>query len=316
MESTKLPLIILGGRDRAGTTLPEAGRDKHVLRGYKAVDLSIAGRPLIRVLLDRLRGCGRFDPICIAGPREIYEPVVSGVRLIDTDGSFGENIRRSVEAIGAELPGQPLAFTSCDILPKTEELEAVLADYERHRPLDFWVLTVRAPVDPALMGESAWKPKYGVQPEGEDDPVELMPGHLVIAEPETLRLRLLYTVFDTIYRTRNRSLAYRRTVMVRTLTWTLIGHDLRRILSWRLPTYTWSLVGNGLAIVARLMAGNLQQRELETRLHRAVAREEHRKAHPERRGRFAIVAGLSFAKDIDTEEEAHEIARLAAGAAP
>ncbi|MEE8523232.1 MAG: hypothetical protein V3T72_04815 [Thermoanaerobaculia bacterium] len=312
MESTKIPLIILGGRDRAGTQLPEAGRGKHVLRGYKAIDLRIAGRPLINILLDRLRACDRFDPIYVAGPRDIYEPVVTGVRFIDTDGTFGGNIRVSLEAVGAELPVQPIAFISCDILPKAEELERALDDYERHRPLDFWALTIRAPVDPHLLGESAWKPKYDIQPEGEDQAVGVMPGHLAIVEPESLRLRLLYIVFDAIYRTRNRPLAYRRAAMGRTLVLTLIGNDLRRILKWRWPTYTWSLASNGLAIVARLMAGNLKQRELETRLHRAVARERHRKAHPERRGRFAILDGLSLAKDIDTEEEAREIARVTA----
>lgn len=310
--STKIPLIILGGRDRAGTQLPEAGRDKHVLRGYKAIDLRIAGRPLINILLDRLRACDRFDPIYLAGPRKIYEPVVSDVRFIDTDGTFGDNIRVSQETVSAELPNQPIAFISCDILPKAEELERALDDYERHRPLDYWALTIRAPVDPRLMGESAWKPKYGIQPEGEDKTVGVMPGHLAIVEPASLRLRLLYVVFETIYRTRNRPLAYRRAVMFRTLMLTLIGSDVRRILSWRRPTYTWSLVSNGLAIVARLMAGNIKQKELETRLHRAVAREGHRRAHPESRGRFAILDGLSLAKDIDTEEEAREIARVAA----
>ncbi len=313
MDSKPLPLIILGGRDRAGTRLPEAGRDKHVLRGYKALDLRIGDRPLICVLLERLRASGRFGPIYLAGPRNLYEPVVSGVHLVDTDGGFGDNIRAGLEAATAERADQPIAFITGDILPKAEELEQALADYDRNQPLDFWVLTIRAPVDPGMMGESAWKPKYGICPEGEDEPVGVMPGHLAVVEPTHLRLRLLYIVFDTIYRTRNRSLAYRRAVMTRTLMLTLIGNDLRRVLKWRWPNYTWSLVVNGLAIVARLMAGNIKQRELETRLHRAVARERHRKANPDSRGRFAILEGLSLARDIDTEEEAREIARVAAG---
>ena len=55
MERETLPMIILGGRDRGTTVLPEEGRNKHLLRGYKAVDLEIGGRPLILILIERLR---------------------------------------------------------------------------------------------------------------------------------------------------------------------------------------------------------------------------------------------------------------------
>ena len=48
------PLIILGGRDRRGSRLPEAGQGKHPLRGYKGVDLEIGGRALISILIERL----------------------------------------------------------------------------------------------------------------------------------------------------------------------------------------------------------------------------------------------------------------------
>ena len=67
-----VPAIVLGGSDQRATALPDAGRDKHPLTGYKGAAIRVGGRPLIAVLLDRMRACGRFDPIWVAGPERVY----------------------------------------------------------------------------------------------------------------------------------------------------------------------------------------------------------------------------------------------------
>ncbi len=324
MERETLPLIILGGRDRGTTVLPEAGRNKHLLRGYKAIDLEIAGRPLILTLIERLRACGLFDPIFIAGPRAVYEPVVGGrpvegrpaegVRIIDTDGTFGGNLKASVEAVRAEFPSRPLAVTTCDILPDPEELRRAVDDFEGHRPVDFWMSFI--PLSESLdgLGESAWKPKYGVVPEGGDRPVNILPGHLLMVDPSVLRLPLIYRVFEVAYRTRNRPVAPRFLIMVRTFLSTLVWMDVKRIFSFRRPNITWMLISNGLAVTRKLKAGAIDQDELVERVSRLWVRQQHRRRHPERRGRLVILDSLSLAKDIDTEEEAREVARAAEAA--
>jgi hypothetical protein len=310
MERETLPLIILGGRDRGTTVLPEAGRNKHLLRGYKAVDLEIGGRPLILTLVERLRACGLFEPMVIAGPRAVYEPVVEGVRVLDTDSTFGGNLKASVEALRAEFPSRLLAVTTCDILPDPAELARAIDDFERHRPRDFWMPLIRSPERLDRLGESAWKPKYAVVPEGEDRPVNTLPGHLIIVDPAVLRLSLIYRVFEVAYRTRNRPIAYRFSLMVRTFFSTLVWGDLRRLFSLRRPHLTWTMISNGYAITRRFRGGGgIPQAELEERVSRLWVRHRHRRRHPERRGRVPILDTLSLAKDIDTEEEAREAAR-------
>ena len=306
-----LPLIILGGRDRGTTVLPEAGRDKHVLRGYKAVDIEISGRPLISILIERLSAVGLFEPIFIAGPRAVYEPVVEGVRIIDTDGTFGDNLRASVEAVRAEFPSRLLAVTTCDILPDPEELRQARDDFERHRPREFWMPQIRVPEVYDRLGESAWKPKYRIQPDGETEPASCLPGHLMIVDPAVLRLDLIYRTFGAAYRTRNRPIAYRFAVLVRTFLSTLVWGDVKRLFSGRRPELTWTLVWNGYRITRKLQSGFITQAELEERVSRLWVDSHLRRRHPERRGRLWVCRALSLAKDIDTEEEAREIARAA-----
>ncbi len=320
MSRETLPLIILGGRDRGTTVLPEAGRSKHLLRGYKAVDLEIGGRPLILTLIERLRACGLFDPIFIAGPRSVYEPLIEGrpaegrVRLIDTDTTFGGNLEASVEAVRSEFPSRPLAVTTCDILPDPDELRQAIEDFERHRPIDFWMPFIPLPESLECLGESAWKPKYGVVPEGGDRPVSILPGHLLIVDPSVLRLKLIYRTFEVAYRTRNLPVAYRFSVLVRTFLSTLVWEDVKRLFTLRWPNITWLLVWNGLMITKRLRDGAVSQEEVAERVSRLWVLQEHRRAHPERLGRMVIVDSLSLAKDIDTEEEAREVARAAEAA--
>jgi len=278
--------------------------------GYKAVDLRIHGRPLIDLLVERLRASGGFDPIFIAGPSRVYGPACPDLEVIDTDSSFGGNIRAAIEFIQEKTPRARIAFTTCDILPRVEELKSLLSDFHHHRPLDFWMPHIRVPEDPAELGESQWKPRYRLVAEGASEAVETLPGHLVIVDPRALRLDLLYKLFQLSYRTRNRSVAYRRAVIGRKVMGTLLMADLKRMTRFRMPEITWDVVRNGLAIAHGLRSGNMNAETLARRAGRVYVTRRHRRNYPERQGRMPVLRGLSLAKDIDTEEEARELEQI------
>lgn len=305
----KLPLLILGGRDRRGTVLPEEGQDKEPLKGYKGADLRIGGRPLVEVALERWRAAEVFDPIYIAGPARVYEPLGLDARIIDTDGELGDNLRAGNDRIEADCGVCQLAVTTCDILPDSAELAAAVEDLYRHQPVDFWMPLCPVP-DPALLGASAWKPKYWVRsPEPPyTQPVPILPGHLMIGTPAILRLRFLYQLFDELYRTRNRPIAYRRMVLTRSLLGSLLKEDLRHLFSLRLPYITFGVVYNVLMLVSKIAAGAVSTTDFEDHLRKAFLRRQHRRDFPERRGRVVLMPCLSLAKDIDTLEEAREMA--------
>lgn len=298
-----MPLLILAGRDRAAG---ERRGGSRLLRGYKGVDIQIEGRPLIAVLIDRFRATGRFDEIFVAGPAAVYRPLGLDAHLLDADGGFGDNLRAGTEPIVERRAPQELALTTCDILPDPGELAVALEDLAAHRPCDFWMPQYR--VDPAQLGSSAYKPRYSMIPPGARRAVPTLPGHLVVANPLALRRELVYRVFDLAYQTRNRSLALRRAVIVRKTLGLLLSTDLRLLLSGRLPTVTWSMLVNGLIVGSKLKSGAVTTGELEERLRKVWVTRRHRRSHPQRRGRVVVLEGSSLARDVDTEEEARELA--------
>lgn len=307
MSTPGLPLVLLAGRDRRGAPLPESGRGLHPLRGYKAVDLDVAGRPLIARLLEVLRASGAFGPIFVAGPAHV-SAALDGVEPIDTDRDFGGNIRAAIEEIRRRGIAGQTAFMTSDVLPDPGELAAALDDLERHQPCDFWIVECRVR-DAGALGASAWKPKYLIRPEGEGEPVGTLPGHLIVADPGILRLGILYRAFELAYRTRNRPTGYRRRVIVRGILRTLLAADLKRLVTLRRPGVTRDMLWDSLVLVRKLVTTGCDQREMEDRLRRIWVRADHRRRHPERRGRVMIHDGLTLGRDIDTEEEAAEISR-------
>lgn len=310
MSERKIPLVILGGGGRQPAELPPGAEGRHVLTGYKAMDLVILGRPLILHLADRLAAVEAFEPIFLAGPARIYDGVCPQLSLIDTDGSFGQNIAAAIAGVRRRVKEGPVAFTTCDVLPKAEEVHVLLEDYFRHAPLDFWMPQIRVPADDSLLGESRWKPRYRLVPDGEAEAVDTLPGHLVIADLEALRLPLIYRIFQLSYETRNRSVAYRKAVIARRLMAWLWAEDFRRILRARWPGLTWDVIVNGLAVARGLPSGTMSARDLALRVGRAYVARRHRRSHPRSRGRMPVLPGLSLAKDIDTEEEAREMEQI------
>ena len=304
-----LPLIILAGGDAKPSELPEAGAQLHPLEGPKGLALEVQGRPIIDVLIDRLQESGYFAPIFIAGPARMYGPERSGCRVIDTDSTFGGNIQAAVEEVMAECPGQSIAVTTCDILPEQDELHRLMEDYYHHAPLDFWFPAILAPEEEEKLGASAWKPKYRIAPLPGQPPRKLLPGHLIVVDPEAVRRPLVYRTFDLAYQTRNRPILDRTGLIVRHLFGGLVLQDLKLLFTLRLPTMTYTVIGNGVRLALHLRQGIVTPEELAERLRRIFVRYQHRRQYPERHGRLPLKHGLSLAKDIDTVEEAEEISQ-------
>jgi len=304
-----VPLIILAGSDPEPAALPEAGANLHPLKGAKGMDLRIGGRPIIDLLLDRVKESGCFEPIYIAGPVRVYGESRNGARVIDTDSTFGKNIEASVMAVAPESPDGVVAVTTCDILPEGDELRRLMEDYYEHAPLDFWAPLILAPERQAEMGASAWKPKYRIQPTPDAEPAILLPGHLVMADTNAVRLPLVFRIFDLAYRSRNRGVLYRLGLIVTHIFLGLVVQDIKRILTFRLPDLTATVITNGVMMGFHLKDGVVTSEEMAERLRRIFVSYKHRKRYPNRKGRLPLMHALSMARDIDTEEEALEIAR-------
>ncbi len=307
-----LPLVILAGSDRKPAQLPERGADKHPLRGPKGLQIVIGGEPLIDRLIRLLNELGYFDPIFIVGPRSSYGEAREGAEVIDSDGSFGENVRAAVEVVEARCPGRPAAVTVCDILPKPGEMRELMDDYYAHEPLDFWFPMILAP-ERKRLGASDWKPQYRMAPDEHSEPEAILPGHLTVVDPASLRQGFIYRSFDLAYKSRNRSLTYRFFYIVAHLLLYLLGKDLRQLLRLRPPVITATIVYQAAVIVAKMRRNTMTSEELARRWRLIFVRTAHRKKYPDRRGRLPLMSGLSFAKDMDTQEEAEEVAREYAG---
>ena len=302
-----LPLAVLAGSDPEPSVLPESGAGLHPLRGSKSIYLEIDGRPLIDVLIERLKESGCFDPIFIAGPVREFGQSRGPVKVIDTDGTFGDNMKAAMEHMVVECPGQDLAISTCDILPDVEELHELMDDYYQHSPLDCWFPLILTPERTQQLGASAWKPKYRIPPRPGAEPVSFLPGHLIVVAPEAFRRWLIYRSFDLAYRTRNRPILLRLGTITSHLMAGLMWKDFKKLLRFQAPTLTYSVIYNGIMLGLGLRRGTISPEAMSDRLRPIYARSEHRRRYPDRVARFPLMKALSLAKDIDTEEEAREI---------
>ena len=302
-----LPLVVLAGSDERPAALPE-GSGKHAIQGKKGVEVQVEGRPLIDHVLERMLGSGHFDPAYIAGPRAVYGDRRGGAEVIDTDRSLGENLQTVIEAMVERHPGEPVAFTTYDIIPDPDELDGLMEDYRQHAPMDYWYPLVLAREED--LGESAWKPKYRLRAEPGEPARVVLPCHLIVMEPGVFRLPLVYKVLDLLYRSRNRSVLYRLLYGMSRMVGFFLARDLRHLAALRPPVVTLPILFQGTRLALRLRRGVMTTQELADRIRAILVRWKHRKAHPERRARIPLVDALSFAKDIDTFEEAEEQRRL------
>ncbi len=304
--NSPIPILILGGSDPRPASLPDAGSDKHVLSGYKGRDLSIHGRPMIQMLAERLKESGGFDPIYVAGPEEIYRGF-RDLRIVDTAGSLGKNLRTGLERLRIAHPGSYLGITTCDILPEPDCLRTFLHQSRTHMPFDVFFPLIRIPENRELLGASSWKPTYKVVPEEGREAVAILPGHLLVVNPEAFRLRFTYRLMQIAYRTRNRPIQVRRKEMIRDTFKDLLFEDVRHIFGMRVPRLTWTVISNGLKVARDLKNGTITTARLENSIRRIFIRYRHQKEVPDRRVHLPVMDALSLAKDIDTVEEAREM---------
>jgi hypothetical protein len=299
----KIPIIILAGSDGRPSELPAGVGAGKSLSGLKGADIMIDGVPLVSNVVRRIRASRSFGPIYIAGPARVYRSICPDVELIDTNVDFGTNIDRSLRTVQARQPGDPVAFITCDILPSAETLDAMAENFRNAAPCDLWFPVVRVPEDPTQLGVSAWKPRYRLVPTQGQPAVEMLGGHLVIVDPPALRLEFLRRLFRHAYATRNRNLAYRRSVVLLNMIGSVIAEDFRRLLSGRRPDVTWTAVRAGVLGVRKVGRGRLTVAQLEHVLSDLlIQRDRVRKSGC--RVHVAVVDHLSLALDIDTEEEA------------
>ncbi|NIM01004.1 MAG: hypothetical protein GTN89_08885 [Acidobacteria bacterium] len=299
----KIPIIILAGSDGRPGQLPEGVDEVHSLSGLKGADLRIDGIPLVNNVIQRIRASESFGPVYLAGPARVYRSICPEVDLVDTNADFGTNIDRSLRSVQARHPGEPVAFITCDILPEAETLDAMAADFRRAAPCDLWYSLVRVPPDPRELGASAWKPRYFVRPARGQKAVEVLGGHLVIVDPPALRLDFVRRLFSHVYATRNRTLAYRRSMVLFRMIGSLLVEDCRRLLTLRWPDITWVTVRAGVHGASRLGRGRITLTQLERVLSDLLIRRD-RTRKTGCRVRVPLVDQLSLALDIDTEEEA------------
>ncbi len=146
---------------------------------------------------------------------------------------------------------------TCDVVPEVLTLQRLLALYAEQAPCDLWAPMVRVQQDDRHLGASAWKPRYRIVPKIGQPPVEALPGHLIVVDPEALSLDLVYKVFQIAYATRNRPIDQRRNVMVQRLVLGLLAADLRSLLSFRPPTLAWTLIRAGVAAAGELRRGTI-----------------------------------------------------------
>jgi hypothetical protein len=305
METPVIPIVVLAGSDRRAVDLPDSGRDRHALTGYKSVEVTIGHEPLIRRVTRNLELSGCFSPVYVAGPARIHRDRVGDARLIDTDGTFGENIRHAIEHVRPLHPATPVAVTVCDVVPDPRGLQALARAWADSMPCDLWFPVVRAGSRERL-GTSDWKPTYGIVERSGEPATRVLPGHLVVADLGALRLKFLYRLLDLGYLTRNRSIDERRSVMVRGLLRDMLKQDLLKMIRLRPPTMTWSVLRASIPASDLLRKGEITQRRLEDTLRRIFVKRRHRRRFPDRRVRVPIVDALFLARDIDTVEEAKE----------
>lgn len=296
-----VPVTILGGSDGRPGHLPEDRGDLHPLGTYKGTAIRVRGRPLIALLIDRLKQVRGFGPVTIAGPARLYGSLKTSARIVDTDGTVGENAGAAFEEHRRQ-GGGPLALLSCDVLPSVRDLKALHAAWVEGGPAALFFPLVPVPEDPAALGVSGYKPSYWVSTGPDHPPVSILPGHLGICRPDLLRLPLLSRMFEAAYATRNTSVNKRRFVMLLKILKHLVGQDLRSLTRLRAPTLTAGVFLSGLDLSRRLNAGDLQQRGLEGHIRRVFCKRDS-----ELGVRLPLIDCLSLAADIDTEEEAQAL---------
>jgi hypothetical protein len=309
----KLPILILAGSDqRPGPVGP--GLDATaMLSGYKGACSLPSGKCLAAELVDRLRRSGRFDDPILFGPRSVYDSLVD-CEVVDTEGSLAVTLSRVLDLLRERYDaGQPIAVTTCDILPTVDEFTDLLeAGYDPQQDCHFWWQIIAA--EPEELGASEWKPRYALQPTAGGPLQTVYPGHLVILRPEALRLELLNRLLVMAYRYRNRPLRKRFLPMLFRGLGLLMRQDLENLGRLQLPILTCSIPWHILRAYCGIRNKTLSLADFERHLARTVVHRRFRTGP--KPFAITITRSLSFAKDIDTLAELQEVMAAQAADTP
>ncbi|MEW6742459.1 MAG: hypothetical protein AB1486_06845 [Planctomycetota bacterium] len=315
MNKAGIPIVILAGSDRRPAAVPRGAESYHFLVGYKGARVHLQGQPLVRLLEQRLRQSAILGDVYLAGPRAVFEGLVD-CAIIDTDRDIGRNIRATVDYLRERHgPETPIAFIASDILPETQEIDALVRDLmvppapsvgpplPAQIPFFAWAM-----VHPeGALGASSWKPQYGIRPARDQPPLPFLPAHLAIIRPRYLRMRLLYRILQLAYEVRNRDFGHRRRVILTKLLWMLVRRDVANLFSLRAPTLTTTVLRHGLATISRWRKGVLDIEGLARGIAAVIVSRRLYRSCGAAAVRILVTPYLSFAKDLDTREEVTEL---------
>ncbi|MEZ6053909.1 MAG: hypothetical protein R3C02_21370 [Planctomycetaceae bacterium] len=308
--SGRIPIIILGGSDSRPGPVPEDVEHSRMLRGFKGAIALPNGRCLAQELVERIRGTDRFQDPVIVGPRRVYDGILD-CRIVDVEGNLAETLRAvRTEVLSYPDLSQPVAFIACDILPTTDDFQQLLETcYSPNSQCSLWGQLVA--VESIDMGASAWKPAYQFLPSEGHSPRTMYPGHLVIARPAALRIRLMNHLLQLAYRHRNVRLLRRPIPMFFKGMGQLIAEDSRNLLRGQLPVLSVSIPWHCLSAFLRFHQGRLSVPEFSRHVMKVFL---HRDVHHMQPPAvvFSVTQLCAFAKDIDTTDELAEVSESVA----
>jgi hypothetical protein len=302
----RLPIIVLGNSDAHPGASPDGVPREELLSGPKGTILLRSGRCLVAELIERIRHSQRFEDPLLLGPRDWYVGKVD-CEIQHVEGSLIHTLQQLTRTVQERWAAdQPIAVTSCDILPTPQDLQTLVdIDYAPHVEAIFWWQMIQA--EPDQMGAGAWKPGYLLPNQVGGAPQRLYPGHVVIARTGGLRFDLMNRLLELAYHYRNRRLKDRYLGILCGAMQTLVGHDLRELCRFHWPSLTLSIPYYGLRGYHRYRHGRATLADVELFLSRAFV---HRGWQGMAHGRPVVIAVsqcLAFAKDIDVLAELAEL---------
>lgn len=301
----RIPIYILGGSDSKPGPVPKDMDHSRMLRGFKGAIEIASGRCLVQEFVDRIRCTNRFEDPVLFGPSHVYGGLVD-CPIVDVEGTLADTLTavRNEMRKKSDLM-QPIAITSCDILPSIEEIHELMETcYAPHSNTCFWGQLVTVEAD--AMGESSWKPAYRFPSEDGSESHTMYPGHLVIVRPAAIRLRLMIHLLQLAYRHRNLRLRSRPVPMILKGIWRLIGEDCRNLARGQWPVLSLAIPWNCFTAFWRFQRKSLSVSRFSKTVARIfLHRDYHRAQSPS--VVFSTTGIQSFAKDIDTEDELAEL---------
>ncbi len=301
----RLPILILASSDPQPGPAPTELTQDDMLSGFKAVYRLPSGIPLISELINRLHKSERFEPPILIGPRRVYEGIVD-CEIVDVEGSLATTLTHTYKFIRRRFHRlDPVAITTCDILPTSEEIRLLLeTNYDPNADAQFWWQLVNT--TPDLLNASSWKQAYPLRPDEGQALMNLYPGHLVIIRVGALRMRVLNSILQIAYWYRNRDLRTRHVHVAVKSFRRLLTEDLRSLTSLRLPLFSISIPLRGLLAYYKMVRKQLTLREFEHLVSKTMVRRTFRNSAQGRPVRFTVTPIPAFAKDIDTKAELAE----------